>query len=135
MVAPAVPIAIVATGTPPGIWTIDSSESRPESALLCTGTPITGTVVSDATMPGRCAAPPAPAMITCRPRASASRAYSTIQPGVRCAETTWHSCGTPNCRRTSAAAFIVSQSDRLPMITPTLGAAVFDDGAIGPQFT
>ena len=68
----------------------------PCSAWLWTGTPSTGSIVCAATMPGRCAAPPAPAMITSRPRASASRAYSAIQSGVRCAETTRHSCGTPN---------------------------------------
>ena len=70
---PALPIASVATGTPPGIWTIDSSESSPCSAALCTGTPSTGSTVCAATMPGRCAAPPAPAMITSMPRASAPR--------------------------------------------------------------
>jgi len=38
------------------------------SARLCTGTPKTGSGVSAAAMPGRCAAPPAPAMITLSPR-------------------------------------------------------------------
>src|SRR5687768_18023522 len=42
----------------PGICTIDSSESSPCRAALCTGTPSTGSTVCDATMPGRCAAPP-----------------------------------------------------------------------------
>ena len=60
MVAPGLPIASVPTGTPPGIWTIESSESSPWSAALCTGTPSTGSTVCAATMPGRCAAPPAP---------------------------------------------------------------------------
>jgi hypothetical protein len=32
--APAVPIASVATGTPPGICTIESNESSPDNALL-----------------------------------------------------------------------------------------------------
>ena len=41
--APALPMASVPTGTPPGICTIDSSESSPCSAALCTGTPSTGT--------------------------------------------------------------------------------------------
>src|SRR6185295_741713 len=50
--------------------TIDSSESRPLSAALCTGTPITGSTVCAATIPGRWAAPPAPAMITSMPRAA-----------------------------------------------------------------
>ncbi len=47
MVAPALPMASVPTGTPPGICTIDSSESRPCSAALCTGTPSTGSTVCD----------------------------------------------------------------------------------------
>jgi hypothetical protein len=93
LVAPALPMASVPTGTPPGIWTIESSESTPFSTALSTGTPRTGSVVWAATMPGRCAAPPAPAMITFSPRASASRAYSAISTGVRCAETTRHSWG------------------------------------------
>src|SRR5690606_11820232 len=62
--APASPIASVPTGTPRGIWTIDRSESRPDSALLLTGTPRTGRWVWAASIPGRCAAPPAPATIT-----------------------------------------------------------------------
>ncbi len=44
-VAPALPIAKVATGTPPGICTIDSSESSPFRACDSTGTPSTGSVV------------------------------------------------------------------------------------------
>ena len=43
----------------------------PSAPWLSTGTPSTGRVVMLATMPGRCAAPPAPAMITLRPRAAA----------------------------------------------------------------
>ncbi len=42
--APDAPIATVATGTPFGICTMDSSESRPLSATLCTGTPMTGRI-------------------------------------------------------------------------------------------
>ena len=72
LAAPALPMAKVATGIPAGICTIDSSESMPLSALLCTGTPSTGTAVLAASMPGRCAAPPAPAMIARRPRACAA---------------------------------------------------------------
>ena len=67
-VAPAAPIASVPTGMPAGICTIDSSESRPFSVFDCTGTPSTGSEVLAAVMPGRWAAPPAPAMITSRPR-------------------------------------------------------------------
>jgi len=51
--APAVPMATVATGTPFGICTIDSNESSPFKALLWTGTPMTGSTVCAATMPGR----------------------------------------------------------------------------------
>lgn len=51
--APASPIASVPTGMPPGICTIDSSESSPDSARLCTGTPSTGSTVCEATMPGK----------------------------------------------------------------------------------
>ena len=39
-------------------------------------TPSTGNVVMEAVMPGRWAAPPAPAMITCKPRPRADLAYS-----------------------------------------------------------
>ena len=60
LTAPARPIASVPTGIPAGIWTIESSESMPESAFDSTGTPSTGSVVFDAAIPGRCAAPPAP---------------------------------------------------------------------------
>ena len=67
LVAPALPMASVPTGTPAGIWTIESSESRPLRAWLWTGTPSTGSRVWAATMPGRWAAPPAPAMITSMP--------------------------------------------------------------------
>jgi len=72
--APALPIAIVPTGTPPGICTIDSSESTPRSTADSTGTPITGRHVFAAHIPGRWAAPPAPAMMTSRPRPSACSA-------------------------------------------------------------
>ena len=73
---------------PAGICTIDSSESMPFSARDSTGTPSTGSTVFDAVIPGRCAAPPAPAMITSMPRDSAVDAYSNSRSGVRCADTT-----------------------------------------------
>ena len=82
-------MANVPTGTPAGIWTIDSSASVPCSAVTGIGTPNTGSSVFDAVMPGRCAAPPAAAMMTIRPRPSAPLAYSNIQSGVRCADTTF----------------------------------------------
>jgi len=43
----------------------------PFKAFDSTGTPSTGSRVIDAHMPGRCAAPPAPAMMTFRPRPTA----------------------------------------------------------------
>src|SRR5690606_8418941 len=64
LMAPALPIASVPTGTPAGICTMERSESCPDSALDSTGTPKTGKGVNAAVMPGRCAAPPAPAMMT-----------------------------------------------------------------------
>ena len=81
LVAPATPMANVATGMPAGICTMDSSESRPLSAFDCTGTPSTGSVVLEAVMPGRWAAPPAPAMITSMPRACARRCVFEQQVG------------------------------------------------------
>ena len=61
--APATPMAKVATGTPAGICTMESSESSPWRCRLGTGTPSTGSRVFAASMPGRWAAPPAPAMM------------------------------------------------------------------------
>ena len=63
----ALPMATVATGIPRGIWTIDRSESRPPRCWVGIGTPITGRIVLAASIPGRWAAPPAPAMITADP--------------------------------------------------------------------
>ncbi len=53
---------------------MDNSESIPFRALDLTGTPKTGKEVKAAVMPGKCAAPPAPAMITLMPFFSASLA-------------------------------------------------------------
>ncbi len=72
--APARPMASVPTGMPAGIWTMESRLSMPLSAWDSTGTPSTGSAVMDAAMPGRWAAPPAPAMITRRPRPAAEPA-------------------------------------------------------------
>src|SRR5262249_16381916 len=49
----ALPMATVATGTPAGIWTMESRESSPPKAAVSTGTPITGSGVYAAGMPGR----------------------------------------------------------------------------------
>ena len=61
--APAFPIARVATGTPAGICTVDNRLSIP-SVTLGMGTPSTGIVVKAAVTPAKCAAPPAAAIIT-----------------------------------------------------------------------
>src|SRR5215471_976480 len=120
LAAPDAPMATVATGMPFGICTVDNSESSPLSALVI-GTPITGITVCAATTPARCAAPPAPAMMTSMPRATAPEAYSPTTAGVRCADMTRLSCATPNFDSISPAAFIASQSDLLPMMIPTSG--------------
>src|ERR1022692_738633 len=122
--APAAPMASVPTGIPAGICTVASSESKPFSAPLSIGTPSTGSKVCAAQTPARWAAPPAAAMITSIPRPSASLTYSTVSFGVRCAESTRHSCSTPNLVSTSPAWRMISQSDLLPMITPTSGWAL-----------
>src|SRR5215468_5339682 len=67
LIAPALPMASVPTGTPGGICRIESSESLPSSVLVFMGTPNTGSDVSAAVIPGRCAAPPAPAITTLKP--------------------------------------------------------------------
>src|ERR1700722_16472290 len=83
------------------------------------GTPSTGSEVFAAVMPGRCAAPPAPAMMAFRPRSRAEAAYSNNRSGVRCAEITRTSCAIFKRVKVSAAACIVSQSEDDPIITPT----------------
>ena len=98
-----------------------SSESQPDSAWERTGTPMTGSVVCAATMPGRWAAPPAPAMMIFSPLARALCANSPISSGVRCAEITCFMYGTSNWSSISHACFMVSQSLADPMITATSG--------------
>ncbi len=68
----------------------------PSGRAISIGTPSTGNARPRAHMPGRCAAPPAPAMMTRRPRSRALLAYSRSRSGVRCAETIRVSCGTPS---------------------------------------
>src|SRR5688572_17155574 len=101
---------------------MERRESRPLSALLSTGTPSTGRTVCDAHIPGRCAAPPAPAMITSMPRDSADLAKSNRRSGVRWAETIFVSYDTLNSSSVSAATFIVDQSVLLPMMIETIGS-------------
>ena len=61
--------------------------------LYLVGVPAIAAVASPlpATIPGKWAAPPAPAITTCSPRSAASEAYCCIQIGVRWAETMRHS--------------------------------------------
>src|SRR5216683_4455981 len=122
LIAPGLPMASVPTGMPAGIWTVDRSESMPLRAGLSMGTPSTGRTVWAATTPARWAAPPAAAMMTSMPRASASAVYSVVNAGVRWADMTLDSCGMPNWVSISSAWRMVSQSDLLPMITATRGA-------------
>ena len=76
------------------------------------------TTVLEASMPGRCAAPPAPAMMACRPRSRALSAYANISSGVRCADSTFASNETPNSFRIVQACCITSQSELEPITTP-----------------
>ena len=84
-------MATQATGTPEGIWTIDSRESRPPRSLVFMGTVMTGQGVNAATTPPRCAALPAAAMITLMPRSCAVDAHSCTTAGLRWAEATFTS--------------------------------------------
>lgn len=114
----------VATGTPAGICTMESSESMPSRWRSGTGTPITGSGVTLASMPGRCAAPPAPAMTTRRPRSAAVEPQAIISCGIRWAETTSASYPTPNSSRAFAASSITGQSESEPMTRPTRTSSV-----------
>ena len=69
-------VATVATGIPDGICTMEYRESLPPKEVVCIGIPITGIGKIAAHIPGRCAAIPAPAMITLKPFSSAVFAYS-----------------------------------------------------------
>ena len=71
LVAPASPMAKVATGMPAGICTMASRESRPCRCLDGIGTASTGSVVFAASTPARWAAPPAAPISTFMPRAAA----------------------------------------------------------------
>src|SRR5205809_7174009 len=59
-------------------------------------------------------------MMHARPRSRALSAYSNMASGVRCAETTLCSNGTPKSFSTFAACCITSQSLWEPITTPTL---------------
>src|SRR5882724_11563455 len=85
---------------------------------------MTGNVVNAALTPGKCAAPPAPAMMTHNPRSRAPLTYCSRPCGSRCADITRASQVIPNSLQTSAAAFIVGQSESLPIRMPT---SAFED--------
>ena len=119
--APDWPIATVATGTPFGIWTIDNKESKPFKFEDFIGTPITGSSESEATIPGRCAAPPAPAIIILIPFSFAFLAKLNIASGVLCAEIIFVSWGILSSLSTSEDNLMVSKSLLLPIITETKG--------------
>src|SRR5207302_7529102 len=119
--APASPIATVATGTPAGIWTIEYSESTPPRCSVGIGTPITGRSVQAATTPGRCAAPPAAAMTILMPRPAAEVAHSMTPRGSRCAERIFTSCWMPKASSCVVQPSISGRSDLLPRMTPTSG--------------
>ena len=79
-------MAMEATGTPPGICTMESRASRPCREVASIGMPITGRMVCEAITPARCAAAPAPAIIILMPRPAAEAANFVVRSGVRCAE-------------------------------------------------
>ncbi len=85
---------------------------------------MTGFVVNDATTPGRCAAMPAPAMKTAAPSRSACVMSSCVRSGLRCAEETFISYGTPNSSSALQACAITSASESLPRRMQTHGAAI-----------
>ena len=79
---------------------------------------MTGNGVTDASMPGRWAAPPAPAMITRSPRL-APRYHSDhlVRHPVRGHHV--HLVADPELRHVLAADSMTGQSESLPMTTPT----------------
>ena len=87
--APGLPMASVATGTPPGICTIESSESRPlqRRALHRHAEHRQQRVRRHHARQVRRAAGAGDDHLEC-PRLGAPGANSAIQAGVRCAETT-----------------------------------------------
>src|SRR5438309_4430622 len=121
LIAPGLPMANVPTGTPPGICTMDRSESSPLSDGDSIGTPSTGRVVFAAQTPGKCAAPPAAAMRTSNPRSVALERYSNNASGARCAEIACASHGTLSSSNCAAQCCMISQSDLLPRRMPTSG--------------
>ena len=117
-------------GCPPASARSNGASPGPPRCRDATGTPSTGTIVLAASIPGRWAAPPAPAMIARRPRPAACSAYSNISSGIRWALTTRASCATPNSVSTSTAFDIVGQSLADPITTPTTTTPATVDSAL-----
>ena len=99
VVRAASPIARVPTGTPPGIWTMERRLSRPVSALIHRHAEHRKRRQRSGHA-GRCAAPPAPAMIDLEAHSLRALAKATMRSGVRCAETIRASC---RCRARPAS--------------------------------
>ena len=119
--APDGPIATVATGTPFGICTVDSSESSPLSAALHRHADDRQHRVRGH-HPGQMRG--AAGAGDDHLEAARSRPSTRTRPssaGVRCADTTRHSCGNAELGQDLVGLRIVSQSDLLPMMTPTSG--------------
>ena len=83
------------------------------------GSPITGTMVWAASTPPRWAAFPAAAMMTPKPFSSAVRANSSASAGVRWADMTRASKGTPNFFSWVMAPLTTGKSLSEPMMTAT----------------
>ena len=83
MGARGLPTAKVPTGTPPGICTIESSESSPSVLHAFIGTPNTGSEVMAAVTPAKCAAPPAAAIMTSMPFSLDALTQRCSKSGVR----------------------------------------------------
>ena len=83
------------------------------------------TVVLAASIPGRWAAPPAPAMMARKPICAADSAKEKSSSGMRCAESTWVWAITENASSVSTALLIVGQSLCEPITT---AMSVFDFG-------
>ena len=82
--APALPMAIEATGTPGGIWTVERRASMPLGpSAAARGTPMMGSWVRPASEPARWAAMPAAAIIIFIPFAAALSANWAAASGVR----------------------------------------------------
>ena len=90
--------------------------------------------MTDAIMPGRCAAPPAPATMTESPRPAASRPKAIILSGVRWAETTSTSCGMPSSVRIVDAPCMVGQSLSEPMTMATFAGTAGSFGRTSVLF-